>query len=598
MAQIPVAYDYDVVIVGTGVAGALVADRLTRAGAKVLMLDAGPRPKEEDERRALVENFKKSPSKNQTSPYDPLFPKNQLPFQPDADFMSKGRNYYVEDTSPPAGKNDLFASYYEKLVGGTTWHWQGINIRMLPNDFKLESKFGRGFDWPIEYKDVEPWYSEAEEEMGVAGDHEALNNLHGAYRSKPFPMPEIPPSYLDKKVAAALKGQTFDGIPLRVTTVPQARNSVDGFDGRKQCDGHASCIPLCPIKAKYEAIFHVDKAIRGGTQLIENALVMRLEIDDNGLISNVVYLLPDGTGKSVTGRIVILAANAIETPKLLLLSNKQRPAGLANSSGLVGHYLMDHPIKMSYALVQESIFPFRGPPSTSSIETLRDGGFRSQRGAFRTTLRNDGWSWPTGAPRGSTLDGMGSVLNLVGKLRFFGEDLKRALAEHVHRQLVLNSAVEMLPVYENRVTLSTFRVDGRGIPRPEIHFKVDQYAIDAFAGAVRLHAQIFRAMNAIEWNLQDDGQMDSGSGHIMGTTMMGEKAESSVVDRDCRSHDHKNLFILGSSAFPTGATANPTLTIAALALRAAKTIKEQLAGGTLRATSTSPYSKPSQKISN
>ncbi len=578
MAEKPGQYDFDVVIVGTGVAGAVTAYRLARAKAKVLMLDAGPRPPEEDYRRILVENFKKSSSKSQTSPYDPLFPKDQLPFQPDADFMNKGRNYYVEDTSPPAGKNDLFASYYEKLVGGATWHWQGINIRMLPNDFKLKSAYGREFDWPIKYKDLEPWYCEAETEMGVAGNHDLLNNLHGAFRSKPFPMPEIPPSYLDKRVAAALRGQTFDGVELRVTTVPQARNSMDGFDGRKQCDGHASCIPLCPIKAKYEAIFHVDKAIREGAQLIANALVTRLEIDDDGQISKMVYLLPDGTGKSVTARIVVLAANAIEVPKLLLVSNKQRPAGLANSSGLVGHYLMDHPIKMSYALVQEPIFPFRGPPSTSSIESLRDGPFRAQRGAFRTTLRNDGWSWPTGAPRGATLDGMGSVLNLVGKQRMFGNDLKRMLAEHVHRQLVVNSAVEMLPVKENRVTLSAFRVDGRGIPRPEIHFKVDQYTIDAFAAVVRLHAQIFRAMNAIEWNLQDDGQMDSGSGHIMGTTMMGEKAKSSVVDRDCRSHDHKNLFILGSSVFPTGATANPTLTIAALALRAAETIKEHLTG--------------------
>ncbi len=584
MAEKPAQYDFDVVIVGTGVAGALAAYRLARSKARVLMLDAGPRPPEEDCRRILVENFKKSASKNQTSPYDPLFPKDQLPFQPDADFQNKGRNYYVEDTSPPSGKNDLFASYYEKLVGGTTWHWQGINIRMLPNDFKLKSTYGQGFDWPIEYKDLELWYSEAEEEMGVAGNHDALNNLHGAYRSKPFPMPEIPPSYLDKRVAAALEGQTFDGVPLRVTTVPQARNSVDGFDGRKQCDGHASCIPLCPIKAKYEAIFHVDKAIREGAQLIANALVTRLEIDD-GHISKVAYLLPDGTEKSVTGKIVVLAANAIEIPKLLLLSNKQRTAGLANSSGLVGHYLMDHPIKMSYALVQEPIFPFRGPPSTSSIEGLRDGPLRNRRGAFRTTLRNDGWSWPTGAPRGSTLDGTGSVLNLVGKQRFFGEDLKRALAEHVHRQLVVNSAVEMLPVYENRVTLSAFRADGRGIPRPEIHFKVDPYTISAFATAVRLHAQIFRAMNAIEWNLQDDGQMDSGSGHIMGTAMMGSEAPHSVVDRECRSHDHKNLFILGSSVFPTGATANPTLTIAALALRAAETIKEQLAGRSQRAIS-------------
>lgn len=565
--------EFDVVIVGTGVAGSLAAYRLALAGCKVCMLEAGPRPPEDQDRLALRNNFKISSSKNQTSPYDPLQP----PPQPDADYLSKGRNYYVEDTTPPAGKNDLFASYYERLVGGTTWHWQGINIRMLPNDFRLKSEYGQGFDWPIGYGDLEPWYCEAETEMGVAGDHDALNNLHGAYRSKPFPMPAIAPSYLDHKVAAALKGQSFEGVPLRVTTVPQARNSEDGFDGRPQCDGHASCIPLCPIKAKYEALFHVEKAIASEAVLLAPALVTRLEVDENGLVFTVFYIRPpDRTEVSVTGRIVILAANAIEIPKILLLSNQQRAAGLANSSGLVGRYLMDHPIKMSYALVQEPIFPFRGPPSTSSIESLRDGPFRSQRGAFRTTLRNDGWSWPSGAPRGSTLDSTGSVLNFVGRQRMFGRDLKHALAEHTSRQLVVNSAMEMLPVFENRIVPSPFRVDSLGIPRPEIHFKADQYSITGFAAAVRLHEQIFRAVNVIEWNLQDDGQMDSGSGHIMGTTTMGNQPKQSVVDKDCRSHDHKNLFILGSSVFPTGATANPTLTIAALALRATDTIKKEL----------------------
>jgi len=289
-----------------------------------------------------------------------------------------------------------------------------------------------------------------------------------------------------------------------------------------------------------------------------------------------VYKRWDGTEESVTGRVVVLAANGIETPKILLMSKEQWSKGVANSSGLVGKNLMDHPIKMSYALSREPLFPFRGPPSTSSIETFRDGPFRGERGAFRTTIRNDGWTWPTGAPRGTDMNSRGTVLDLVGNLKLFGDALKQKLFEHTSHQIVLNSAVEQLPDPANRIVPSETAVDRFGIPRPEIHFKIDDYTRGAFLAALRVHALIFDALGAREFNLQGDTQSNAGSGHIMGTTRMGSDSKDSVVDKDCRAHDHKNLFILGSSVFPTGATANPTLTVAALALRAVDPMRQSL----------------------
>ncbi len=560
---------FDVVVIGSGVAGALVSFRLARAGVKVLIVEAGGRVPEEPDRVTLRWNYATSSSKSQSSPYAGF-----VASQPNAD-KNFGRDYYVED--PTAKPSDLFTSYFERLVGGSAWHWQGISLRMLPSDFKLKSLYNHGFDWPIEYEDLEPWYCEAEKEMGVAGNDEEMGGLHGAFRSRPFPMPEIEPTYLDRQVKARLKGSTFEGIPLKVTTVPQARNSVDGYDGRPACDGHGSCIPLCPTKAKYEALFHIEKAEAAGAVVRPKSIVTRIELDDENRVSAVVYRRWDGMEESVRGRIVVLAANGIETPKLLLLSNNHRSTGVANSSGRVGQYLMDHPIKMSYALAGAPLFPFQGPPSTSSIESLRDGPFRRVRGAFRTTIRNDGWSWPTGAPRGTDLSSKGTVLDFVGSRRMFGDALKSALADHTSRQIMLNSAVEMLPDPSNRIVPSETERDAFGISRPEIHFKIDDYTRRAFLAAIGVHARIFEALEAGEFHLQADSESDAGSGHIMGTTIMGNDSRQSVVDRDCRAHDHENLFILGSSVFPTAATANPTLTIAALALRAAETIHAGLA---------------------
>ncbi len=600
MAQDNTQPEFDVVVVGSGIAGALTAYRLAEARLRVLMLEAGGVAPDSLGRYALVRSYMTSPSKLPDSPY---CGDNILAPQPSA---LDGSGYYDYDPDPNK-KGDLFKSYYARLVGGSTWHWQGIYIRMLPNDFKMKSLYGVGFDWPLTYDDVEPWYVEAEYEMGVAGNDKQVEEYFkpkfGAYRSRPYPMPELVPTYLDAQISSAVSGKPFRDVPLRVTNVPHAINSQP-YDGRPACEGRTSCIPLCAIKARYDAVVHVEKALAAGAALRTQAIVTKLDLDgDRRKVTRVRYVRwawNSGSSKyelspeqSVTARLIVVAANAIETPLLLLRS------GASNSSGLVGCYLMDHPIKQSFALATQPLYPFRGPQTTSDIEAFRDGSFRSDFAAFKTSLKNDGWSTVavSGAPRGNGLSPKGSddwnpgtLLDMVGNWGYFGKKLRDKIYDHATRQVTLNSACEQLPVKDNRVTESN-KPDplGIGLKLPRISYRVDDqdkhYVRKSFETTVAMHAHIFNAMGiAKEMELQADNDptkplIYSGSGHIMGTTIMGNNPAESVVNSDCRSHDHDNLYILGSSVFPTSSTANPTSTIAALALRAANSLRKRFQTG-------------------
>lgn len=590
--------DFDVVIVGSGIAGALAAARLAAANMRVLMLEAGGVASDSLGRYALVRSYMESPSKATDAPF---CGDNLLATQPDPRAPTLGTDYYYY---PPGYRGDKFVSYYERLVGGSTWHWQGIYVRMLPNDFMMHALYGKGANWPLTYGDLAPWYHDAEQEMGVAGDPESRREARsGRSYAISYPMPSLAPSFLDREVAKAVAAMhPLDGIRLRVDTVPHAINSRS-YRGRPACEGFTSCVPLCPIKARYEAIVHVEQALAREARLRTQAVVTRLQVDrDSGRITGVYYKRwqwqagPNG-GKRVplpepeqlaTCRIAVLAANGIENPMILLRSN----AG--NSSGAVGCYLMDHPIKQSYGLATRPLYPFRGPQTTSQIEVFRDGAFRAHFAGFKTSIKNDGWSTnTTGAPRGNSValqkgpDGdwhPGTLLDLVQNWGYFGPELRAKLHDHARRQLTLNSACEQLPVKENRVSLAPGSVvDEMGLQRPQIQYSVDDadgYVRASFNKIVDLHERVFKAMNIRQFKLQrdkplPDGLNFGGSGHIMGTTRMGDKSNS-VVDKYCRAHDHPNLFVLGSSVFPTSSTANPTSTIAALALRAADTIKHQL----------------------
>lgn len=536
---------YDVVIVGAGMAGALLADALLtqKPGLKLAILESGPRAKDRSE---MMKKYFASALKLPDTPYDdyPQAPKAQI-INPSA--------YYDQQ------KESGFQSTYERLVGGTSWHWLGTCLRFLPQDFKMQSTYQRGADWPISYQDLEPWYQRAEEELGVAGDSQF--DL-GSPRKKAYPKRAIPLSYLDKKLSASLKGLQLENQTLVVNATPQARDP-------DRCVGSRSCIPLCPTSAKYEAETHVQRAIQKGAHLFTQAVAHRLDVDEKHQITKIHFLSwqnQETRPQGISARYFVLAANAIETPKLLLMSTSERtPHGVANHSQQVGRYLMDHPSQVSWALSHDPIYPYRGPISTAGIDNLRDGAFRRQRAAFRIEFHNDGWNWPTGAPNSSAEALIDQGLT--------GSALREALKAQLSRELCFSSLVEQLPDANNRVSLSD-KKDALGLPRPKIYYRLGEYEKNGLAAARKAHEHIFSQVGVSQF---DHVKHFYGAGHIMGTLRMGEDPKSSVVNSKLQTHEHNNLFLLGSGVFPTGAAANPSLTIAALALRLAKALLGTLA---------------------
>ena len=532
----------DVGLIGSGVASALSAAKLAAGGVKVAVLEAGPRI----DRGDALDRYRKAAVKGLGSPYPASA---EFPY-PRAD---EAEPWYTQ--SGP----DRFKSPYLKAVGGTTWHWLGTTLRLVPDDFRIKSLFGIAVDWPIAYRVLEPWYQAAEQELGVAGDPE--HDL-GSPRSEPYPMPSIPLSMVDKAFVAALRGTAF-----KIAPTPQARLSRPR-DGRPACCGSASCIPICPVQAKYDATIHLDQAIAAGARIIDRCTAVALEVAADGRIDAIRFKRPDGTGGRLKAKVFALGANAMEIPRLLLASRSERlPSGAANRSDQVGRNLMDHPEQLTWAVARDPVWPFRGPLSTSGIDGFRTARTRRQHAAFRIEINNGGWGWPTGAPFTTARD-------LAAKgLR--GAALAKAIRDRGARELLLTALIEQLPDGANRVTLDPGKRDRYGVPHPRIHYRVGDYVKRAQARARRLHETILGRVGVTEVHHRDEFE---GAGHIMGTARMGTDPKRSVVDADLRCHDHPNLYILGSAVFPTGAAANPTLTIAALSLRAVDAVKMSLRG--------------------
>jgi len=587
--------NYDVVIVGAGIAGGLAAYKLAQAGKRVLVLDGGPGipPNRGD----YMEQFYLAMAKTPESPYPPYPPG---PNSPGPDKQNDPRAVVLDirswQTRPPTGylvqNGPLpFSSTYERVGGGTTWHWLGTSLRHLPNDFHIQTSYGHGVDWPYSYDDLQDWYCRAEWEIGIAADveHQEYHGLKfwnpdDPTRQKPYsyPMPEILQTYQDKVIERRLGDITLEGQQVTISPTPQARNSIP-FDNRRVCAGNTNCIPICPIQAKYDASIHLGKAQNAGAEIWFKTVVYSLDVDtQTGRISGVKYKqYDDPTGPmtkegTVTGDLYIMAAHAIETPKLLLNSaTNELPNGVSNSSDQMGRNLMDHPTQLSWALMPEPVWPYRGPLATSGVESLRDGDFRKEHSPFRMEIGNEGWNWAMNDP-------WGSVNSLVAGGEF-GAGLRSTLNGLFIRQFRFGSLVEQMPLSTNRVVPSKQYTDNLGIPRPEISYDLDPYTRAGYAAARKVAAQLFAQMGATDFTspnmgstslffYEDEPYILNGAGHVMGTYRMGHDPKQFVCDANQKSHDHENLFFLGSGVFPSVGTANPTLTIAATTLKAVDNI--------------------------
>jgi glucose dehydrogenase len=630
--------NYDVVIVGAGIAGALIAKQLGKAGKKVLILEAGLNGQGTYEN--YLERFYLAQAKVPEAPWTPpivdedLITGFQAPSDPST--MAAGRpttltltekswqdphQSYLDQQGPLA-----FSSTYERVGGGTMRHWLGTSLRFVPNDFKTKTVYNVQEDWPIGYDDLEPWYEQAEAEIGIAADVKDQDYLGITFPSTyQYPMPPIPASLVDQAVTKAMPSvPPIDGIQLEVTNTPAGRNSIP-YQGRRVCAGNTNCIPICPIQAKYDPTVTLAEALQFPTvSIMYQTVASEVLVGADGQVSGINYLQytnPNGpaTGSgSVSAARYVLAGHAIETPKLLLMSKNggRTKNGVANNSGHLGQHLMDHPIYLSWALAKDQLFAYRGPLSTAGVESLRDGAFRDKRAAFRIEIGNEGWNFPIGDPSTTTLDFVVgtnvSQLNTSNPNGIFGNALTATINGILTRQFRLGFLMEQTPDDDCTVTLSSTYKDSLGLPRPQIRYNFSDYTKMGFVAAKKTATAIYDAMNAKEFttlpgpddlgkdptvfsitydadgNPVPDGQAPPagsttdyfrffGAGHTVGTYRMGTDETNSVVNSEQRSWDHPNLFLVGSGVFPTVATGNPTLTLAALSLWAAKTVLVDLA---------------------
>lgn len=508
----------DVVVVGSGVAGSLVAWELARSGAQVVLLEAGQRV----DRAQLQAAAQRGEALETHLPAIPVL------------------------ESEPWGLRSL------RVVGGTTWQWSGSAWRLTPADFKLRSRYGVGRDWPLSYEVLEPYYQRAEELMGVAGPGGAAL---GSPRSLPYPMESPALSWMDQRLAERLHEGGWVTVP-----VPAARNSRP-YDRRAACCGDNRCDELCGTGALYHAATHAARAEQAGALLLPGTPVTFIEADDRGLVRAVHARRPDGSALRVAARAFVLAANAIETPKLMLLSTSEPfPRGIGNRSGALGRGLMSAPVLRMQMQVDEALWPGRGPVEMSALPAWRDGPFRSTASA--ALLR---WSNRAATPE--------VARELVGQgLR--GTELMEAIRDRSARQLRLEAQLEPLPLPEARVLPSAAQRDpASGLPLAELRLAQDAYVQ---RGAQRVRAEFQRIAAALGARALHIEPRLQPSHDVAGTCVMGEDGQDAVVDAQCRVHDHPNLFVAGAAVMPSIGCVPVTLTVAALACRLAEHLKLEL----------------------
>lgn len=595
---------YDVVIVGGGIMGSILAKRLSRQGRTVLIIEAGvAQGADYGGYLSFLDRFHQATVKIPNSPF-PLNPNAPEPTVVDPTQISppkpSANGYFVQFGPLP------FRSSYTTALGGTTLHWLGTTLRMLPEDFDLYSRFGQGRDWPISYEDLEPYYQQAERELGVSAEVEE-QAYGGVYFPKDYvyPMHTLPPSYSDQQLAQQVNGLNFeiDGEQKHfvVRSTPVARNSIPNvaYDGGKpfkpvgavgnpgvgeRCMGNSSCVPLCPIQAKYNGLRSLTQADFSRAAIVAQSVATKLQIDpDSGRISGVEFKHypsldePTYTTHTARGTIVVLAAHAVANAMLLLAS------GACRSSGLVGKHLMDHPELLAWGLAERPLWPFRGPLSTSGIEEARYGRFRANSAAFRMEMGNDGWLWPANAP-------VQDVEQLVNDANLFGPALKARVGDRVSRQFRFGVLVEQLPEACNNVTIDPNYLDQLGNYRPIIRYDLSDYTRAGFAQARRACVEVFERAGIDDRSIyattdpgyfeyEGAGYVFNGAGHFAGTHCMGANAKDGVVDRRQRAFDHDNLYLVGCGNMVTLGTSNPTLTATALTCWASDNILRDLEVG-------------------
>lgn len=512
--------EVDVCIIGAGAAGSVLAYELSRAGLEVVVVEAGP--------------F----------------------WNPQTDFASDELAAQLlawNDTRLVAGNDPLDMGHNNsgRGVGGGTVHFTGVFFRFHESDFLVKTLDGVAEDWPITYKDLEPYYDKIEKDIRVSGPKVFP---WGEFKG-PYPYPEREPISANAQVFR----RGCEALGIRSTVAPLAILSAP-FDGRPPCTNRGFCNQGCMPNAKYSGlIHHIPKAIGYGAEVLTDSMVTRILTDKNGERVTGVEFVHDGQTYRQLAGTVIVSAFVVETPRLLLASaTPKHPDGLANSSGMVGKYIMPHSAHDIYAKFEDEIRLYKGTPvlavSQEFYETDHGRGF----------------------VRGYTLNAHGQrpvsmAMNLAKNAGIWGKQLREIMTDYNFYAMV-TLVGEVLPSEKNTVILSDEK-DEYGLPRPLVSFSYGENDNRLIAHGVAKSNQIFQAAGGRPAFVVPD------TGHLHGGCRMGSDPRTSVVNWFCQSHDIPNLYICSASVFVTSGGANPTETVMAIAARTADHLIDTLRTG-------------------
>ncbi len=538
----------DFVIVGSGAAGGVLAKELSTSGFDVVVLEQGPYRKAADfthDEYSVVVNDELAGGGTKHT----------------------GQTFRADD-SQVAVRQPRLPAGYAQTVGGSSVHFTGNFWRMRELDFDERSKLGpiggtNFADWPLSYAELEPYYTRVEWEIGVSG----APGPNDSFRSKPYPLPPMP---------IKSSGVLFErgARKLGFSTQPEPHAILSRpFNGRPGCISCGYCMWFgCEINAKSSTLATMIPLAEasGHCEIRPESAVFRIETDDRGRASEVLYLDADGRERGQRAKAVIVAANGAETPRLLLLSESSRsPDGLANSSGFVGRNLMFNMHSLAIGVFPEPLNDYKGVQVTRICHEFYDndesrgfygGGGLDVRPLFAAhPIMHALESMPPDAPR-------------------WGAEFKDTMAHNFSRQMSIVGGTTSLPLDSNNITLDPESTDRQG--RPAIRVTYRDHA-DDFSMASFLQDRSMEILDAAgaerSWRYP---LIHSEFGvHLLGTARMGDDPATSVVDRDHRSHDVENLFICDGSSFVTSGRGQPTQTIMALAFRAADKIKAAAAAG-------------------
>lgn len=559
---------YDVVVVGAGAGGGTMTRVLAEKGVKVALLEAGPMldPQKDFKTHKWPHDYGHRSAEDGGKAYFGRGTDYGFFTTVSGGWQLEGEPY----TSAPGTKFQWFRS---RVVGGRTNHYGRMSFRFSDLDLKPYSRDGIGWDWPISYEELAPWYDRAEEYIGVTGTVEGIRSApDGKFHDPPPP-----------KVHELLMREA--GKKLGVPFIANRRAVITrSINGRAPCHYCGQCGRGCLTESNYSAsqidIFPAMKT--GNVTLVTDAMVREVAVKPDGLADGVIYVdKRQRTERRVRARAVVLSASACETARLMLNSkSKLFPNGIANGSGLVGRYLMD-----------TVGFSLRGTlPALESMPRYDTDGFGGAH------LYAPWWLWDghdkLDFPRGYHIE-MGGGFRMPGPGSFmgqvreagYGKDLKRKVREQYGTGIGLSGRGEMIPNNQSYMDIDPDTVDRWGIPVSRFHFSYSDYEWKQARHMERTFQDLIEAAGGKVLRIGNQAREGEGISvpgsiiHEVGTARMGSSAANSVLNGYGQAHEVDNLFVADGASFVSNPDKNPTLTINALSWRTAEYLAEELRKG-------------------